>query len=99
MKRVTIYTTGYCAWCAAAKDLLRAKRVVVDEIDVTGDYPMRERLVRMSGGLRTVPQVWIGGVHVGGFRDLVRLDEQGRLDALLGLSESPETESHVMGTA
>ena len=99
MKRVTIYTTGYCAWCAAAKDLLRAKRVVVDEIDVTGDYPMRERLVRMSGGLQTVPQVWIGGVHVGGFRDLVRLDEQGRLDALLGLSESPETESHVMGTA
>ncbi len=99
MKRVTIYTTGYCAWCAAAKDLLRAKRVVVDEIDVTGDYPMRERLVRMSGGLKTVPQVWIGGVHVGGYRDLVRMDEEGVLDVLLGLSERTDAERQAVGTA
>jgi glutaredoxin 3 len=89
MKRVTIYTTGYCAWCAEAKDLLRRKRVYFDEVDVTYDLGMRERLVRMSGGQKTVPQVWVGGVHVGGYRDLVRLDERGMLDVLLGLAEAP----------
>lgn len=87
MKRVTIYTTQYCAFSAAAKDLLRRKRVYVDEIDVTGDNAMRERLVAMTGGLMTVPQIWIDGAHVGGYRDLVQLDERGQLNALLGLAE------------
>jgi len=87
MKRVTIYTTAYCPWCERAKSLLRSKRVYFDEIDVTGDFPLRDKLVEMTGGQRTVPQVWIGGVHVGGYRDLVRLDEEGRLDLLLGVHE------------
>ncbi len=92
MKRITIYTTSYCAWSAQAKDLLRSKRVYFDEIDVTGDVEMREKLVVMTGGARTVPQIFVGDAYVGGYRDLLRLEADGRLDALLsrGVAESAE---------
>ncbi|MBX5484725.1 MAG: glutaredoxin [Myxococcaceae bacterium] len=88
MERVTVYTARYCAWCDAARELFRRKRVYIDEVDVTGDHVMREKLIAMTGGARTVPQIWIGNRYIGGFRDLVRLDEDGQLDALLGLTGS-----------
>ena len=84
MKPVKIYTTNYCGYCTRAKQLLRAKRVTYEEIDVTGDDEMRDKLVEMSGGLRTVPQIWIGETHVGGYSDLADLNNQGKLDGLLG---------------
>lgn len=87
MPRVTIYTTQYCAWCEATRDLLRQKRIYFDDVDVTGDHVMREKLVAMSGGAMTVPQIWINGRHVGGYRDLQRLDHSGQLDTMLGLRE------------
>jgi glutaredoxin 3 len=83
MTRVTIYTTTYCGFCVRAKELLARKGVSFEEIDVSGDDAERQRLVERSGGLRTVPQIWIGQTHVGGYTDLAQLDREGRLDALL----------------
>lgn len=84
MKPVKIYTTDYCGYCMRAKQLLSRKGVPYEEIDVSGDDAMRAKLVELSGGLRTVPQIWIGETHVGGYSDLAKLDAEGRLDTMLG---------------
>ncbi len=83
MKPVKIYTTTYCGYCVRAKDLLTRKGVKYEELDVTGNDDMRTKLVEMSGGQRTVPQIWIGDTHVGGYSDLARLESEGRLDPML----------------
>jgi glutaredoxin 3 len=83
MTSVRIYTTEYCGFCVRAKDLLTRKGVAFEEIDVTGDDALRGKLVEMSGGLRTVPQIWVGDTHVGGYTDLAKLDREGRLDSML----------------
>jgi glutaredoxin 3 len=83
MKPVRIYTTTYCGFCAKAKELLRSKGVAFEEVDVTGDDESRERLVELSGGRKTVPQIFVGAVHIGGYADLARLESDGKLDSLL----------------
>ncbi len=83
MKNVTVYTTNYCPYCTRAKSLLSKKKVPFEEIDVTGDDAMRVKLVEMSDGMKTVPQIFIGGEHVGGFTDLAELEQAGKLDAML----------------
>ena len=83
MKPVKIYTTTYCGYCVRAKDLLTRKGVKYEELDVTGNDDMRSKLVEMSGGQRTVPQIFIGDTHVGGYSDLARLESEGRLDPML----------------
>ncbi len=83
MKPVKVYTTTYCGYCDRAKSLLRRKGVEYEEIDVTGDDEMRMKLVQMSGGMRTVPQIWVGDTHVGGFDNLSELDRSGKLDTML----------------
>jgi glutaredoxin 3 len=83
MKPVEIYTTQICPYCAMAKRLLQKKGVAYTEIDVGRDPGLRDGMIRRAGGRRTVPQIFIGGQHVGGCDDLHDLDEAGRLDALL----------------
>ena len=83
MKEVTIYTTTSCSYCVRAKALLGRKGVPYKEVDVTGDDAARERLVEISDGAKTVPQIWVGTEHVGGYTDLAELEQAGRLDALL----------------
>ena len=75
----------FCAYCTAAKSLLREKGVSFREIDISGDDVERDDLVQRTGQ-RTVPQIFIGTQHVGGFDDLSALDQQGKLDALLGIA-------------
>ena len=83
MAHVTLYSKDGCGPCVRARTLLMKKGVLFDEVDVTDD-PVREReMVERAGGRRTVPQIFIGGVHVGGYDDLAVLEEEGRLDALL----------------
>jgi glutaredoxin 3 len=91
MKAIRVYTTTYCGFCARAKELLRSKGVLFEEIDVTGDDGARAKLVEASGGLRTVPQIFIGELHVGGYSDLARLDARGELDRLL--AEAPDAQA------
>ncbi len=83
MTSVRIYTTEYCGFCVRAMDLLRSKGVAFEEIDVTGDDALRGKLVEMTGGLRTVPQIWVGETHVGGYSDLAKLDREGKLEPML----------------
>ncbi len=80
--KVTIYTTPVCPYCTAAKALLRNRQAAFTEIDVSGQQDLREEMIRRSGR-RTVPQIFIGETHVGGYDDLAALDGAGRLDALL----------------
>jgi len=82
--RVVMYATGYCPYCIHAERLLRAKGVEqIDKIRVDSDPPRRMEMVQRTGR-RTVPQIFIGERHVGGFDDLVALDREGGLDPLLG---------------
>lgn len=83
MQPVTIYTTQYCPYCQAAKQLLRAKDVAFDEIAVDGDREGRAAMTQRAGGRTTVPQIFIGETHVGGCDDLHDLERAGKLDALL----------------
>lgn len=82
MKPVRIYTTTYCGYCRSAKALLDRKGVAYEEFDITDDDAKRAELVRITGQ-RTVPQIFIGEKHVGGFSDLDALERAGELDALL----------------
>ena len=83
MKTVEIYTTPTCPYCLAAKQLLRKKGVAYSEIDVSRDPDLRDAMIRRAMGSRTVPQIFIGGQHVGGCDDLHELDHEGGLDPLL----------------
>ena len=83
MAQIEIYTTPFCGYCHAAKRLLQAKGQSFAEIDVSRAPALREKMMERSGGRRTVPQIFIGGKHVGGYDDLSALDRAGRLDPLL----------------
>ena len=83
MPPVEIYTTGYCPYCHAAKSLLKRKGVDFKEIDLGHDYEKREEMIQRANGRTTVPQIFIGPVHVGGSDDLHALEHAGKLDALL----------------
>jgi len=84
MAKVTIYTTSLCPYCHMAKELLRAKCVAFEEVDVTGKATLRAEMSSKAGGRHTVPQIWIGEHHVGGCDDLMSLERSGKLDPLLG---------------
>jgi glutaredoxin 3 len=83
VKDVKIYTTPCCPYCVRAKRLLERKGVPYEEIDVANDDQARIELAERTGR-RTVPQIFIGQDHVGGSDDLHALEEQGKLDAMLG---------------
>lgn len=80
--RIEMYHSASCGYCVMARRLLAAKDAPVDLISVDGDAAARAEMQRRSGR-RTVPQIFIGGAHVGGCDDLHALDRDGRLDALL----------------
>jgi glutaredoxin 3 len=81
--RIEVYTTRYCPYCTRAKALLLSKGVEFDEIDVTDDPELRMRMVELSGGRRTVPEIFINGEIIGGCDELYELEMSGELDALL----------------
>ncbi len=83
MKPVTIYTTPSCGYCMAAKHLLKSKGVAFAEIDVAAAPGRRAEMVERAAGRRTVPQIFIGETHVGGYDDIAALDRAGKLDPLL----------------
>ncbi|HEX2797815.1 MAG TPA: glutaredoxin 3 [Immundisolibacter sp.] len=79
---VTIYTGALCGYCAMAKRLLDSKGVAYQEIPVDTDVARRAEMEQRSGR-RTVPQIFIGAQHIGGYDDLAALERAGKLDALL----------------
>ena len=84
MPEIVIYTTQTCGYCQRAKRLLERKGVSYDEIRVDVDANHWREMSSRSGR-DTVPQLFVGERHVGGFDDMVELDLDGELDALLGL--------------
>ncbi|WP_434779520.1 glutaredoxin 3 [Neisseria sp. Ec49-e6-T10] len=83
MKPVKMYTTAQCPYCMRAKQLLAQKGVsAVEEIRIDTDPTQRDHMMQITGR-RTVPQIFIGETHVGGFDDLNALNQAGKLDTLL----------------
>jgi len=83
MAAIEIYSRGTCPYCVAAKRLLASKGQSWTEVDIAA-LPERRREMIERSGRNTVPQIWIGDRHVGGFDDLAALDQAGELDPLLG---------------
>ncbi len=83
MAQVEIYTKMYCGFCDAARDLLQRKNADFEEIPVDGDREKQAAMSARADGRRTVPQIFIGGQHVGGCDDLYALEQAGKLDGLL----------------
>jgi glutaredoxin 3 len=83
MPPITIYTKASCPYCHAAKALLRKKNAPFEEISVDGDRDAQAAMAVKSGGRWTVPQIFIGGRHIGGSDDIHSLDTAGGLDPLL----------------
>ena len=77
-----MYSTRFCPYCIRARMLLDSKRVEYTDISVDSKPDLRREMMQRSGR-RTVPQIWVGEQHVGGFDDLARLEQQGSLDQLL----------------
>ncbi|QQG35820.1 MAG: glutaredoxin 3 [Micavibrio aeruginosavorus] len=83
MAHVEIYTTQVCPYCVRAKDLLRRKGVTPVELRVDIDNDLRDQMLERANGRRTVPQIFIDNVHVGGCDDLYALESAGKLDGML----------------
>lgn len=83
MPRIVVYSSGFCPYCFWAKGLLNSKDVDFEEIRVDEVPGAREEMLTRSNGRLTVPQIFIGDYHVGGFDDLKAMDVSGQLDPLL----------------
>lgn len=83
---VVMYTRGFCGYCSAARKLLKAKGVDFADLDTTLSAELRREMMGRSGQ-QTVPQIFIGEHHVGGYDDLAALEKAGKLNELLGLED------------
>ncbi len=81
---IVVYSTGWCPYCVRARSLLERKGLPFREIKIDEDPAEREAMLARSGGRRTVPQIFVGEHHVGGFDELYALDKAGKLDELTG---------------
>ena len=83
MPNIDIYTKAYCPYCTHALALLKSKQLSYNEIKIDGDMNKRNVMIERSNGSYTVPQIFINEVHVGGCDELVTLERNNQLDALL----------------
>ncbi|MBF2017134.1 MAG: glutaredoxin 3 [Richelia sp. RM2_1_2] len=81
--KVEIYTWSTCPFCIRAKSLLKRKEVDFIEYSVDGDEEAREKMAHRGDGRRSVPQIFINDLHIGGCDDIYALESQGKLDELL----------------
>ena len=84
MKKIIIYSSDACPYCVKAKRLLESKGVEYEELRIDKEPALADEVVRKSGGMRTVPQIFIGDYHVGGCDELYALEKDNKLDPLLG---------------
>ena len=83
MQPVEMYTSPLCGFCHAAQRLLNKKGVSFSDINVLANPNRKQEMIQRAHGGRTVPQIFIGGTHVGGCDDLYALEQSGKLDPLL----------------
>ena len=84
-KNIVLYTKDYCPYCKRAKALFTAKGVSFTNIEVGDNPQLMDEMIERAGGRRTVPQIFINNLHVGGADDMFALERAGVLDELLGL--------------
>ena len=85
MKKVTMYYKQTCPYCVRADKLLRERGVTdMEKISVDTNREQRAAMIERSGGSTTVPQIFIGDEHIGGCDELMALDREGKLAAMLG---------------
>jgi glutaredoxin 3 len=82
---VRMYATAFCPYCVRARRMLQRKGVVWEEISIEGDRERFQEMIQLANRT-TVPQIFIGDTHVGGYDDMAALDRAGKLDPLLGLA-------------
>lgn len=82
MQSITLYSTGTCPYCLQAELLLKKKGAQIDKIRIDQFEHERDTMIERSGR-RTVPQIFVGEHHIGGFDDLLQLERQGKLSPLL----------------
>ena len=83
MPNVTIYTRAMCPYCSRAVSLLKDKKVPFEQIDAGMNAEKKAEMIQRANGARTFPQIFVGDTHVGGCDDMMALDRQGKLDAML----------------
>ena len=81
--KIDIYKGQMCLYCDKAKDLFSHKDLDYNELHIGNDFTLMEEMLERSGGKRSVPQIFIGDTHVGGYDDLYEIDRNGELDKLL----------------
>lgn len=85
--RVVMYTTAWCPYCVRARALLDSKGVPFQDLRIEGRMDLRAEMQDRTGRT-SVPQIFIGGRHIGGYDDMADLDRAGELDALLGTEQA-----------
>jgi glutaredoxin 3 len=84
MPKIQIYTTNNCPYCVRAKSLLQRKNADFEEIKITSDE-MRDDMIKKSGGMRSVPQIFVDDKHIGDCDGIYELDKEGKLNEVLGI--------------
>lgn len=83
MSKVRMYCTAMCPYCSLAEKLLTSKGIEIQKIRIDETTERMQEMIQLTGGRRTVPQIFIGDTHVGGYDELVEMDFSGDLDELL----------------
>ena len=83
MAKIELYTKGFCPFCIRALALLDSKGVTYTNVEIQEQPDKRPEMIERAGGKTTVPQIFIDGAHIGGCDDLLALESQNKLDALL----------------
>ena len=83
MKKIIIYSSAYCPYCSAAKALLEQKKLIFKEILIDNDNTVKSKMIELSEGRKTVPQIFFGESHIGGFDDLKKISDDGNLEKIL----------------
>jgi glutaredoxin 3 len=86
---IVMYSTNWCGYCQRARNLFERKGISVAEIKIDEEIGARAAMLEKSGGRRTVPQIFIGERHIGGYDELAALERAGELDKMLGPSPDP----------
>ena len=80
--RVEMYTSSLCGFCYKAKSLLKNRNITFDEINIDFEYENKKEMINRSKGKTTVPQIFFGNIHIGGYDDLLKLDRSNKLENL-----------------
>lgn len=83
MSKIVVYSKDYCPYCDRAKAFLKSKNLNYTEIDITNDVNLQNECFEKSNGRRTVPQIFVGSAHIGGYDDMMELQKQGKLDEII----------------